>query len=115
MQQLNRIELVGIVGYAKTSKVGDNDLTRFTLATNLTYRNPAGEIIIETTWHNVTAFRSASNRTENLSKGTPVRVTGRIRNLRYTASDGEERISSEVVASSVEVLEEQPFLEAETA
>lgn len=103
MEQLNRIELAGRIGTIKIFPVGDTRMARFSLATEVTYRDKQGTPIIETTWHNVSAWAgSLRQNLDSLAKGDCVYVIGRIRTSRFTASDGSERTVYEVVASVVE-------------
>lgn len=56
MEQLNRIEIRGNVGNVRIQNVGGRNVARMTVATNLAYKAQDGCAVIETTWHNVTAF-----------------------------------------------------------
>lgn len=98
---LNRIELRGVVGSARTTKVGDSEITRFSVATDYFFKNKGGEAVVETTWHSVTAWDKGLSE---LKRGDKVEVVGRIRNTRYMDSEGMERTSTEVIANEVKVL-----------
>ena len=114
MEQLNRVELRGIVGSSRISKVGDTTFVQLTVATNLAYRAQDGTPVIETTWHNVKAFESSTiTGLENIGKGDRVYVTGRIRNQRYTAESGEEKTMSEIRASRLVKLDTDEPLQYE--
>ena len=56
MEQLNRVELRGVVGSVRLQKIGNTQVANFTVATSLAYKDRSGSPIIETTWHNVTAW-----------------------------------------------------------
>ena len=56
MEQINKIELRGNVGNVKLQTVGNNENIRFSVATNYAYKDKEGRPVIETTWHNVTAW-----------------------------------------------------------
>lgn len=101
---LNRVELRGIIGNAKITRVGDIHVARLSVATDYCYKNRDGETVIETTWHNVTVWEKPGQPLENLVKGAAVHLTGRLRNNRYTAADGTERICVEIIAGSIEVI-----------
>ena len=101
MEMLNRIELRGVVGSARTMKVSESEVTRFSVATDYFFKNKDGEAVVETTWHSVMAWDKGLSE---LKRGDKVEVVGRIRNTRYTDSEGMERTSTEVVASEVKVL-----------
>ena len=56
MEQINRIELLGVVGSVRQQRINDRKMAKFTMVTNRAYKNKEGEPVIETQWHNVTAF-----------------------------------------------------------
>ena len=73
-------------------------------AADFAYKGRNGEPVIETTWHNVTAWEGNKGipSLDIICKGFPVYVAGRLRSQKYTANDGTERTSMEVIASTVE-------------
>ena len=102
MEQLNSVTLRGIIGNARIQNIGDTQMARFSVATNQAFKNRSGEAVIETTWHQVTAFKSDKMPDFTaLVNGAGVEVRGRLRNNRYTDSNGVERIITEIVASQV--------------
>lgn len=108
MQQLNKVELKGVVGRIFLQTVGEKRMARFALATNYTYRSADGETYIETTWHNVVAFESEKIRDlDEIGNGTYLHVTGRIRVQRFTGADRVERTSTEIVASELNLIPDQ--------
>lgn len=112
MEQLNKVTLIGVVSNACSSKVSDEIVTRFSLATNMAYKDRQGGVVIETTFHNVVAFeKSGLIEASCLTKGDKVRVEGRIRNVRYVAEDGSERTSSEIYAAKVEKIDDSEPLQ----
>lgn len=108
LQFMNKVELCGIVGFARQSKVSDIVITNFTLATTSVTKNTNKDAVCETTWHNVTYFSSEALEIE---KGNVVSVIGRIRNNNYTDSDGVRRYSTDICASHVEVHKDVKKLE----
>ena len=46
MEQLNRIELRGIVGNARIQNIGDTEMARFSVATDHAFKNRSGEAVI---------------------------------------------------------------------
>ena len=83
-RSLNRIELRGNVGQdARINRVGDNTVVRFNMATNETYKDRSGNLKEET--------------------------IGRLRQIRYTTAEGEERSFYEVLASRL-VIEDSPMM-----
>lgn len=102
MEHLNRIELKGTVGSVQVRTVREESVTLLTVATNYVYKAIDGSHVIETTWHNVTAWKDAETEdAENLKKGDEVHILGRIRQQKYVATSGEERSSYNVLASYV--------------
>lgn len=101
---LNRVELRGRVGHdPKIFSVGDAQVARFSLATNEAFRGKSGELREEVTWHNVSAWAGRNIMDfKDIRKGTLVSLVGRLRNTRYTGSDGTDRTIVEVVAGRLE-------------
>lgn len=106
MEHINRIEIAGQVGSAKTSEIGGRTLLRLCVATNYIYKGRDGMAIVETTWHNVSYWLPAGEDATGFTKGAHIRITGRLRNQRYTSSDGTERSTCEIVANTLELIQE---------
>ena len=105
MEQLNSVTLRGIIGNARIQNIGDTKMARFSVATDHIFKNRSGEVVCETTWHSVTAFKS--DRMPDFSalvRGAGVEVKGRLRNNRFTDSNGVERTVTEILASQVSVI-----------
>lgn len=101
MEQLNKVELKGIVGSARTSPIGNTNITRFSVATTYAYKDKEGCPILETTWHQCTSF---DPKASELKRGDNVSVIGRIRNNRYTDSDGNEKTSYDILVNNLTIL-----------
>ena len=105
MEQLNSVSIRGIIGNARVQNIGNTEVVRFSVATDYAYKNRQGEAVIETTWHQVTAFKKDSMPDFNtLVRGTGVEVKGRLRNNRYTDAHGVERFTTEILASEVSLV-----------
>jgi len=114
MEQLNRIELRGTVGSVKYQIYNDTAVVRLTLATNLAYKDKDGGAVIDTTWHNVSAWESRDiQNLDKIEKGTKLYVTGRMRNQKFTGVDGVDRYTSEVQARRLVILDEDTNLQCE--
>ena len=114
MEQLNRVELRGIVGSVRIQMISGANVARFTVATNFAYRDKDGNPTIETTWHNVTAWESKENRgLDKLEKGSKVYLVGRLRNQRFIGADGAERTFQEILAIRVDCLNSTEVLECQ--
>ncbi len=84
----------------------DNMVARFTVATNYAYKDKDGHAIIDTSWHNVMAREGRYiHDLSKIEKGTKVYVQGRLRYQKYTASDGVERVSADIVANRVAIID----------
>ena len=106
MEQLNRIELRGIIGSVYVKDFVNAKVANFSVATSYGYKSSDGTPVIETTWHRVVAWEgNGICDLHRLQKGMGVHVIGRIRMQRYTAADGSERTSCEVLARSVELVD----------
>lgn len=108
MEYINRIELQGEVGTVRLCEVAGTHVVNFSLATELVVRKAINtNPLCETTWHNVVAWNGKDVcKLSSIVKGAKVHVVGRIRNTRYTAADGTERVFTEVVASEVSLINE---------
>ena len=108
MEQLNRLEIRGNVGNVNILKVGETRVAHFSVATNFAYKGRNGEPVMETTWHNVTAWEGNKGvpSLDIIAKGFPIYVVGRLRSQKYPANDGTEKTSMEVIASTVEPVDE---------
>lgn len=102
MEQLNKIELRGTVGSVRYQNFGDNSVANFTLVTNYAYKDRDGAPVIESTWHNVTAWegKDIQNLSE-IEKGCRVYVCGRLHTRSYTSADGVDHNITEVLARRI--------------
>lgn len=99
MASLNKAILIGHLG--KDSEVWSTPSGRhklsFTLATNRSYKDKAGEWKEEVDWHNVVAWgEHFAAKKELLTRGKQVYVEGRIQLRKYQTREGEERSVTEV-------------------
>ena len=107
MEQLNRIELRGNVGSVRLQTFDGRQVANFSLATNFAYKNKDGVAVIDTTWHNITAWEGRNNQDlESIKSGDVLYVTGRVRTQKFTGSDGNEREVYEVIANRVQQVDE---------
>ena len=84
--------------------VGNTRVAHFSVATNFAYKDRNGEPVIETTWHNVTAWEGNKGipSLEIIAKGFPLYVTGRLRIQKYIAGDGTDKTSYDIIANTIE-------------
>lgn len=104
MEQLNKVELKGIVGNVHTQEYEDVIHANFSVATDYAYKNEDGTPIVETTWHSVAASEKKDTPTFDLSRlrmGDKVHVIGRIQAQRYVTQDGMERTIYRILAQHI--------------
>ena len=107
MEQLNKVKLIGVIGNIKIQTVDGNRFASLSMATNYAYKDRNGCPVIETTWHNVKAWEGRRISLDGLEKGAYAKITGRIRNQKYTDSSGVERYQTEILANSLEKIENE--------
>ncbi|MCR5244409.1 MAG: single-stranded DNA-binding protein [Bacteroidales bacterium] len=114
MEQINKIELRGLVGAVRIQEVGERKVAHFTVATSLAYTNKDGMAVIETQWHNVNAWEGRYiTCLDQLKKGDKVGPIGRLRYSRFTGEDGQEHNSTEILAYRLVILQDEDMLAAE--
>lgn len=103
MEMLNQVELRGVVDRVKVTQLGPFKNVRLFVRTEYACKNKQGNFVIETTWHSVTVFAGSPDTfgVEGLVPGDYVFVKGRLRNNRFVAPDGSERMQTEVFANVV--------------
>lgn len=104
-ETINRVELQGRVGTVRISSCADMLIANFSIQTEHMITLKDGAKVCEVTWMPVAAFEGGKVNTHGLTRGSLVHLTGRLRTNRYTAADGGERIFTEVLASTLEVLD----------
>ncbi len=114
MEQLNRIELRGVVGNFKSQQFADTTVLRLSLVTNYAYKNRDGSAVIDTSWHNV-VIRAGNDNGElkRIVKGAKLYVSGRLRYQKFTATDGTERTHSEIIANKYAVIDDDESMSFE--
>ncbi|MFN3918567.1 MAG: single-stranded DNA-binding protein [Flavobacteriales bacterium] len=96
----NKVQLIGNLGMTPeiVNLNGGQKLAKFSLATNETYYNNAGEKITDTHWHNLVAWGKTADRVEKwMKKGTEVAIEGKLVNRSYDDKNGNKRYVTEIV------------------
>ena len=107
MDFINRIELRGIVGNSSIQKVADTCICRFSVVTELAYKDRDGGNIIESTWFSCLIFEGPGIcNLDTITRGAIVHVTGRLKCNRYVDANGNDRVQYEIVARKVDVEKE---------
>ena len=87
-------------------KFRKRQVANISVATDYGYTTKDGNSVIETTWHYVTAWEVKDiQNLDQLKKGSFIHVLGRLRNRKYTAADGTERIAYDIMANKVQMIE----------
>lgn len=95
----NKVSLIGRLG--ATPEVvkldGGRMLTRFSIATNESYKNKDGEWQDNTQWHTIKAWGTTAEIAEKiLSKGQEIALEGKLVHDSYETKDGEKRFSTNI-------------------
>jgi single-strand DNA-binding protein len=104
---VNKVILIGNLGKDPEVKhtASGVPVCRFSLATNETFKNKAGETEQHTEWHSVVCFaRLAEICGQYLAKGRQVYIEGSIRSRKWDDRDGNERKSYDIVARYMQML-----------
>lgn len=105
MEQLNKIEIRGIIGSVYVKNFGNAKCANFSVATDYCYKSQDGCAVVETTWHRVVAWEgNLIKNLDQLQKGCGVHVIGRLRSQKYIAADGTEKVVFETIANKVELM-----------
>jgi single-strand DNA-binding protein len=103
----NRVTLIGNLGQdpeIKTIESGKK-VSRFTLATDESFKNAEGQKVKETTWHNIVAWNGLADISGRfLKKGFEVAVEGRIVYRNYEDKKGVTKYITEIVANDLVLL-----------
>ncbi|HQY28192.1 MAG TPA: single-stranded DNA-binding protein [Burkholderiaceae bacterium] len=108
MASVNKVILIGNLGRDPETRYAPNGgaICNITLATSRTRTDKAsGEKREETEWHRVVFFdRLAEIAGEYLKKGRSVYVEGRLQTRKWQDKDGQERYTTEIVATEMQML-----------
>ena len=106
-QSLNKHMLIGNVGQdPRVSTYNDRKVAQFTLATSKVFKDRDGNKQEITDWHNIVAWTPAAEIVEQfVKKGARIYVEGESRTRSYQTQDGNRHYSTEVMASTVILLD----------
>lgn len=108
MASINKVILVGNLGRDPETRYMPNGdaLTNVSIATTLKWKSKeSGEAVEDTEWHRV-VFRGklAEIAGEYLKKGRSVYVEGRLKTRKWTDKEGQERYTTEIIATEMQML-----------
>ncbi len=108
MRSLNKVELIGNVTRdpeLRTTPSG-TPVSSFTIATNRSWQTDKGDKHTETEFHNIVCWdKLAEISSKLLVKGTLTYIEGRLTTRKWKDKEGMDRISTEIVASDMIVLQ----------
>ncbi|MBT7437282.1 MAG: single-stranded DNA-binding protein [Cellvibrionales bacterium] len=106
---INKVILVGNLGKDPEGKFmpNGNAVTNIAIATSESWKDKqTGQQQERTEWHRVVFFnRLAEIATEYLKKGSKVYIEGSLRTRKWQAQDGQDRYTTEIVASEMQMLD----------
>ena len=116
----NSVRLIGHLGDAPKVRQFDSGrkVANFSVATNETYVDNAGNRKSETPWHRLVAYGKTANICEKyLQKGSEVAIEGKLTNRSYDDKNGDTHYVTEIVVNSMMMLDKknQPHNEKEFA
>ena len=105
---INKVILVGNLGDDPETRYSPSGtaVTKIRVATNETWKDKqTGEQKDRTEWHRVTMFgRLGEIGAEYLRKGSQVYIEGRLQTRKWQGQDGQDRYTTEVIASEMQML-----------
>ena len=106
---INKVTLIGNLGKDAEFKTLESGakVTTFSMATNKSYKDKAGEWQNVPSWHRIVCWNALAERTESLKKGTLVFVEGEITYKEYTDKDQVKRYATNIVAYKVRAIEKK--------
>lgn len=108
MATLNKVTLIGYLGHnpeIRYTASGD-PVAHVTLATTETWKDKAtGERREATEWHRIVLYRKLAEIVgQYLKKGSHVYIEGRLQTRKWTAKDGTDRSTTEIIADDMRML-----------
>lgn len=101
MAGINKVFLVGHIGSVERHK----SVVKASLATSQTYKDKTGETQQLTEWHRLTFFGKLADIAEKyLKKGTLTHIEGKIQYGKYTAKDGSEKYTTDIIVKEMQML-----------
>jgi len=106
---INKVILIGNLGKDPEVRYASNGnaIANITLATSESWKDKnTGEQVDKTEWHRVVFFnRLAEIAGEYLKKGSKVYIEGKLQTRKWQDKSGQDRYTTEVVASEMQMLD----------
>lgn len=115
---VNKVILVGRLGADPDVRYTPDGMmvTNFRLATDMQWKDKAGERVSKTEWHRIVAFgKLAEICNSYLAKGKMVFVEGRIQTRAWDDKDGVKRYTTEIIANNMQMLDSKGQARAENS
>jgi len=104
---VNKVILVGRLGRDPETRYtgGGQAVANFSVATDETYKDKAGERQKRTEWHKIVVWgKQAEIAQQFLKKGSLIFIEGRIQSREWQDKEGQKRTSFEIVATNFRML-----------
>lgn len=103
---INKVTLIGNTGKDAEIRTLENgtQVCSLSLATTESYKDKNDQWQDQTEWHNIVVWRPSQN-VASLPKGAKVYIEGKISYRKYKDKDGNDRTSTDIVASLVRRLD----------
>ncbi len=108
---LNKVMIIGNVGRDPEMRYLQNGtpVTNFSVAAGHTWTTPEGERREQTEWFTIVAWNKLAETCNQLiTKGRKVYIEGRLQTRSWEGQDGQKHYRTEVVASSMILLDSRP-------
>lgn len=100
----NSVRLYGNVGQEPEVKSLENGrkMAKFSLATSEKFKDSNGNLVDETTWHNLVAWgRTVDVIEKYVNKGDRISIEGKLNNRSYEGKDGTKKYFTEIVINEL--------------
>lgn len=103
---INKVTLIGNTGRDSEVRTLENgtQVCSFSVATTESYKDKNDKWQDQTEWHNIVVWRPSQN-VASLPKGAKVYIEGKISYRKYKDKDGNDRTTTDIVASTVRRLD----------
>ena len=105
---INKVIIVGNCGQdPETREIPNGSVTNLTVATSESWKDKnSGNQQERTEWHRVVFFNRLAEIVEQyVKKGSKVYVEGSLRTRKWQGQDGQDRYTTEIVASEMQMLD----------
>lgn len=106
MEFLNKITLRGVVGRVSRNQYSDKTAVNLNMITEYAYTQPDECQYVEVTWFHVTGWQDKPKCQDlaKVKKDSFIEITGRMKAVKYTDNEGNDRITWNVIAQEVKYI-----------